>query len=233
MATTPRGANTARARVWQAGVRLFAARGFHGTGIRDLAVEAGLSSASLYHYMGSKEDLLVDIMMESLQRLLATGRELIDEASSPPEAIARLVQLHVVTHALLPEQTTVVDNEIRALSPTGREKVVDLRDQYEALRAGVIDDGHAQAIFTVEHPGIVRLGLLELCTGVAHWYTPEGPLSLAEVTQAHVRLASAMLGISTTGGTTPAQSVPPLEPVLSRAREVWRLEVPLPSPGTV
>ena len=41
-------------------VALFAAKGFHGTGIRELADAAGLSSATLYHYMGTKEDLLVE-----------------------------------------------------------------------------------------------------------------------------------------------------------------------------
>ena len=46
-------------RVRQAALELFAERGFHGTGIRQLAERAGVSSASLYHYLGTKEDLLV------------------------------------------------------------------------------------------------------------------------------------------------------------------------------
>ena len=41
-----------------AALTLFAERGYHGTGIRQLADAAGLSSASLYHYMGTKEELL-------------------------------------------------------------------------------------------------------------------------------------------------------------------------------
>jgi AcrR family transcriptional regulator len=214
--------------VREAAVRLFAARGFHGTGIRDLAIAAGLSSASLYHYMGTKEDLLVDIMVESLERLLGAGRQLVDDSASPSEALARLVQLHVVTHALLPDQTMVVDNEIRALSAERRDQVLSLRDRYESLWREVIAAGQSTGDFVIEHPAVVRLGLLELCTGVARWYSPEGPLSVAEVAQEHVRLAHAMLGVR--GGRGEIASAPSPEPVLALAREVWGLSVSAPSP---
>jgi len=75
--------NSARQRVRDAAVHLFAVKGFHGTGIRDLAEAAQLSSASLYHYMGTKEGLLVSIMVESLERLLETGRRLVVESATP------------------------------------------------------------------------------------------------------------------------------------------------------
>ena len=51
----------------------FARDGYAATGIRQLAEEAGLTSAALYHYMGSKEDLLVAIMRSTI--LSACGRK--------------------------------------------------------------------------------------------------------------------------------------------------------------
>jgi AcrR family transcriptional regulator len=41
-------------RVEAAALRLFATRGFEGTGIRLIAGEAKISLASLYNYMGTK-----------------------------------------------------------------------------------------------------------------------------------------------------------------------------------
>ena len=211
--------NSARQRVREAAVHLFAVKGFHGTGIRDLAEAAQLSSASLYHYMGTKEDLLVSIMVESLDRLLDAGRRLVVESGTPAEALARLVQLHVVTHAMLPEQTIVVDNEIRALSAAARPQVLQLRDQYEQLWRSVIEAGVAAGVFTVEHPTIARLGLLELCTGVARWFSPSGPLGISEVAQAHVAMAFAMLGAERKGG----PDLPSVEPVLQVVASGWEL----------
>ncbi len=45
-------------RVQRAAVTLFATKGFAATGIRELGAEAGINSATLYHYVGSKESLL-------------------------------------------------------------------------------------------------------------------------------------------------------------------------------
>lgn len=211
----------AKDRVRDAAVRLFATKGFHGTGIRDLAQAADLSSATLYHYMGTKEELLVRIMAESLQRLLDTGRELKESARSPRDKMARLVQLHVLTHALQQKETIVVDNELRALSAGARKTVLDLRDDYEALWRDTISEGSAQGTFQVQDPTIVRLGLLELCTGVARWYSPSGSLPLTDITQAHVRMAFAMLGVRPNRSRKDGDAVPPVEPVLQRVSEVW------------
>jgi AcrR family transcriptional regulator len=41
--------------------RLFAAQGFHGTGINELAQEVGLGKGALYYHIKSKEDLLFEI----------------------------------------------------------------------------------------------------------------------------------------------------------------------------
>ena len=87
-------------RVQAAALALFAARGYHGTGIRQLADAAGLSSASLYHYMGTKEELLVAIMRTSLTRLGVAGEEICaDPELSARERLVALVELYVRTHA--------------------------------------------------------------------------------------------------------------------------------------
>ncbi|ETK35286.1 TetR/AcrR family transcriptional regulator [Microbispora sp. ATCC PTA-5024] len=181
-------------RVRAAAVRLFAEKGFNGTGIRELADAAGLSSASLYHYMGTKQDLLTEIMETSLNRLVAAARMLAGRGDGPAATIAALVQMHVAAHALRQDETIVVDNELRALTPERRVAVLALRDAYEQVWREVIDDGCARGAFRVPDARVARLALLEMCTGVARWYSPGGPLSLAEVTAAHAAMALAMLG---------------------------------------
>ena len=55
-------------RIMEAALKLFAAKGFEATGIREIAEAVNLSSAALYHYIGTKDDLLFKIMSDSLQR---------------------------------------------------------------------------------------------------------------------------------------------------------------------
>ena len=180
-------------RIQVAALELFAERGFHGTGIRELAVRAGLSSATLYHYMGTKEDLLVRIMRESLERLLTAGQQ-IARAGPAPERMAGLVQIHVLTHATQRLQTQVVDGEMRALSPTRRREIVALRDEYETLWSRAIETGQEDGDFALQSPRLARLALLDLCSGVARWYQPQGPTTREELATRYAEMALGLLG---------------------------------------
>lgn len=204
---------SADARVRAAAVRLFAAKGFHGVGIRELAGAAGLSSASLYHYMGTKHDLLCEIMMTSLGRLIAAAERIVAVHHAPVPALAALVRMHVGAHALRPDETIVVDNELRALAPQRRAAVLELRDAYERIWRQVIADGCAAGAFVVADPGLARMALLEMCTGVARLYDPGGALSLAEIADRHAAMAVALLGCGTPA---PADSGE-----IAMVREIW------------
>ncbi len=192
---------SSRERVRAAAVKLFATKGFHGTGIRDLAQEAELSSASLYHYMGTKEDLLADIMRTALNRLLGAAREAIADSTDPVRRMRSLVAVHVLAHAVGPAETRVVDNEVDVLSPAARAPVVALRDDYERLWAAAIEDGVGAGVCHTAHPAVTRLALLEMCSGVARWYSPQGALTLEELAGHYAGLVLRALGCGATGDT--------------------------------
>lgn len=183
-----------RERVRRAAVKLFAAKGFHGTGIRDLAQESKLSTASLYHYMGSKEELLADIMRGCLRTLLDSATAQTTDVEDPAIRLSRLVKLHVRTHARLPRETRIVDHEIHVLAPATRRSVVALRDSYESLWADAVADGVASGVFTTAHPGVTRLALLEMCNGVARWYSPRGSMSLDDLASHYADVALRAVG---------------------------------------
>lgn len=183
-----------RERVRRAAVKLFATKGFHGTGIRELAQAAKLSSASLYHYMGTKEELLAEIMRTCLRDLIDAATETLDGVQDPRERVIRLATLHVRTHASQPNETRIVDNEIHVLSPGARRSVIALRDEYEHLWAAAITDGLAEGVFFTAEPAVTRIALLEMCNSVARWYSPRGQLSLDELGAHFAELALRGLG---------------------------------------
>lgn len=186
--------NATHARVRKAAVRLFATKGFHGTGIRELAQAAKLSSASLYHYMGTKEELLAEIMWDCLERLLSAAMLATTDVTDPQEKLGRLVALHVIAHAVQAKETAVVDNELRSLQPKIRRRVIAQRDAYERLWAETIEEGHAQGVFTADPDGVTRRALLEMCSGVARWYSPRGKLPLTALAERYAALALRALG---------------------------------------
>lgn len=169
-------------RVRAEAVRLFAGRGFAAVGIRELAQAAGITSATLYHYVGSKDDLLVGIMERGLTDLLAVERRAVAVHQEPPARLAALVHTHVVSHAVAAEACRVIDTEVRALHGEARERVVALRDEVDDLWRSVVEAGAADGWFRSPVPArlLVR-SLLDMATGVAAWYRPDGPMSPGEI----------------------------------------------------
>src|SRR4051812_50076698 len=77
-----------RDRLLRAAADVFAARGYDGTRVSDIAEAAGLSNGALYAYFGSKAELLVDALRAHGGRMLA---DLV--AAHPSRAIADLLLL--------------------------------------------------------------------------------------------------------------------------------------------
>ncbi len=184
-------------RVREAALRLFAAHGFEATGIRDIARDAGVSTAALYHYMSSKHDLLIDIMRDGLHRLTAGAQTVIKETGSPADRLSALVRWHVLYHGREQLMSLVSDNELRALSSSQLKSMIKLRDRYEVLWRDALAAGVESGDFVVRNPKLTRLALLHMCSGVVYWYSPAGELSLPAIAEELVELALGMVGYKT------------------------------------
>jgi AcrR family transcriptional regulator len=189
-----------RQRIQDAALELFAAKGFYGTGIRDIAERVGVTTAALYYYMGSKDELLVDIMVGSRKGLICAAQECLATADEPAAQLAALVRAHVVYHALDPLRSMVNDDELRVLTGEPRANLMGLRDQYERLWSYVLDAGLSAGAFSFASRKITRLALLEMCNGVDRWYSDKGPMGPGEVADIFADLALAMVEASGPAG---------------------------------
>jgi AcrR family transcriptional regulator len=178
-------------RIHLAALRLFSRQGYAGTGIRELADEAGLSPASLYNHIGSKEDLLVRIMREGNERLERTADAALVGIERPEVRLARLTQVHVFVHGSFRQECRVIDAEFSELGGPQRQVVLDQRDAYEALWASALAAGAESGVLSVPDARVTRLALLSMCTGVAHWFRPEGPNDVFDISLSHVDLVLA------------------------------------------
>jgi AcrR family transcriptional regulator len=212
---------TTRERIVGTALRLFAEKGFAAVGIREIASEVGLSSATLYHYMGSKDDLLQEIMTDRLGRLITVTRRALTGLGLPEDKLVTVVRVHVLVHALHPD--SVVDHQIRDLGPKARAAVIALRDEYEAIWQSLLAEGTAQpAVFRIGSLKLTRLALLEMCNGVARWYARSGEFAPGDIADYYAELALGMVaarrgGRATRLDATAGPSVSELLPMLNEA----------------
>lgn len=165
----------------RAATQLFRERGFHATSMQDLAEALGMHRGSLYHYIAAKDDLLWTIVSDALEQLEAHVRPELDGPGRGVDRVRRAIAAHLGFAADHSDELSLLQIELRSLSPERRRDLVERRDRYErhwraALAAGVADGSF--------RPIDVRLAgfmILSTCNWFTQWYRPDGPLSVEEL----------------------------------------------------
>src|SRR3954470_7084344 len=70
--------------------RVFAKSGYHGTGIAELCEANDLGKGALYHYIGSKEELLAAIHDRVMDEVLASSDRVGTAGGTPTDRLTRL-----------------------------------------------------------------------------------------------------------------------------------------------
>jgi AcrR family transcriptional regulator len=196
-------------RIKTAAVSLFAQYGYAGTSIRDIARDAGITTASMYHFFESKEALLVEIMREGQDTLNLQTKRMLDGVDRPEDRLSLLVSELAGSHGINRTVSRVTDGELRAFEP-GSPIYLELvanRDTYERWWGDAIEQGIADGTFRVRDARVVRLGLIAMCTGVSEWYRPDGPSPLSDICCALVDTALAAVSAERDGRRLTADDV--------------------------
>lgn len=182
-----------RDRILEAAVESFYHDGFGGAGLRDIANLASVNVASIYHYFPSKQDLLVAIIQQTDRETLELAEQAVASAAGPAQALVALSHHHVVFHASHWRETAISDRELGSVTINVRTRLVEVRDQYEALWDRVLRQGVDVGMFSAEDREVVRMAAITMCSTVATWFRPGGRLSVDEVARIYSRLVLRMV----------------------------------------
>ena len=186
--SNPLGARTLqerRALILEIAARLFEAKGYAGTSVDDIARELGVTKAAVYHYWGSKEELLEEIQDCALGLLREKLDRLDDEESPYATRLEATVAAYI--DAVL-ENKSFVSVLLRDFvsSERTREKRRAYRRQCREAIEAEIAAGNVRDF----DPEVLTLALVGLCSTIANWYEPEGRLSREEIKETYLGLVT-------------------------------------------
>lgn len=179
--------------VQRAALSLFAERGYRATTMADIGAALGIRGPSVYRHIRSKQDVLAAIMIQTMNLLLAGQNTAIEAGGDAAQRVRRMVETHVRFHALHREQAFVGNREIGNLEPANRDKVLELRRQYENGLRDVIAEGAKAGLFSVTSARLASYAILDMGMGVAAWFREGGPSSSDEIALAHADFALGLL----------------------------------------
>ena len=120
-----------RRQILDAAVRVFARQGFHSTRVADIADEAGVAYGLVYHYFGSKDEVLNELFSERWSLLLAASEET-RARRRPREKLAAIAGFIVDSYRHDPELMKVIIVEVtRAANWFGRTHLPEIRQAYD------------------------------------------------------------------------------------------------------
>ncbi|MGL6045871.1 MAG: TetR/AcrR family transcriptional regulator [Vogesella sp.] len=179
----PQEANSRRMELIRAAAKLFRDQGYERTTVRDLGNAVGLQSGSLFYHFRTKEEILVAVMALGIT---ATTEQLALTLAAANDTRSKLAALfHVHLHSLLGDNQAALEvmlYEWRSVSDSAKPGLIVLRDRYEALWQGVLDEAAAEGLIK-QDTHLLRRTLLGSLHWTVQWYRNDGELSVAQLAE--------------------------------------------------
>lgn len=170
--------------------RLFAAHGFDGASISEIAGEARVSKALLYHYYPSKSALLGDIIGAHLAFVADALAEADDPAASPEEHLFGLVRAMLSSCREADALHKVQINELDRLEPERRQALRALEREIVATMARAVKRLNP-ALLDKDEARLLKpatMSLFGVLNWTTLWFRDDGPISREDYARFATRL---------------------------------------------
>jgi AcrR family transcriptional regulator len=170
--------------VVEAAARLFRKNGYASTSLNDVAEELGTDRATIYYYIASKKELLLEVVRDSVESVAKGALGIKQSSDAPP------IKLHKLIVALMrsyeenyPHQFVYIQEGL-AVSKGDDAHLFQMGQQYERSLVAIIAEGLEDGSF---RPGgdakVIAYGILGALNWTHRWMNPRGRLSPEEVAE--------------------------------------------------
>jgi len=160
---------------------VFARRGYHATGLTELCVANGLGKGALYHYIGSKEELLAAIHDRVMDEVMQGADRVAEADGSASEQLAMLGDEILDVIHRYPDHVWVFLHEFPALTGERAEQFRVRRREYERRVESVLQAGIDAGEFRPVDARLTALAWLGMHNYTYLWLKPGGRLTARDV----------------------------------------------------
>lgn len=161
---------------------LFYREGFARSSIRDIGREAGISSANLYHYFKTKDDLLYEIIKTIGDHLLIILDQTKQEFDDPEQRLRKMIFRQI---CLLKEKREEVKIYIEEQYQLPKRLKTIIYKQHRKIYETYLEElrrlGEAGRLQVNSHLPTITFSLFAMMNWVYRWFNNEGSISIEEV----------------------------------------------------
>ena len=136
--------------ILDAAVKTFSRAGYHRTRVSDIAGEAGVADGTVYIYFNNKEDILISVFQDLMNRFVEELKSELTHCRDANEKLEAIIGYHLRTLGSKPEQARVTQIELRQIDQKINEGISKPLLSYFQLIEEVIEEGKKQALYRQE-----------------------------------------------------------------------------------
>ncbi len=182
----------------RAAATVFRDRGFRGATLNEIADIVGVHKATLYHYIDSKEQLLLETLEDGLEPSFNKLKELaLDGNTSPRDRLYKALHATTLQACLEKESVAVYTQRLEddISDSERRDTYVRNRREYEDLVRQFVRDC-LEELHLEDDPKLGTLAVLGMANWAAQWFDPAGQRSADEIAHVFARLGVRAVGYS-------------------------------------
>jgi len=173
--------NNKRQLILEEAAKLFKAKGFGGTSMRDLGAQVGMEAASMYNHINSKDEILEIICFHVSDTYVSQLAQIEQMATSYVEKIKALIHLHISLMIEDGAAVSVANNDWKYLTNGKLEAFKEARKSYEKGFAALIDQGIAAGELQPVNTSVALFTILSAVRWVELWYRPGRGITAEEL----------------------------------------------------
>ncbi len=189
-----------RVEIVAAAAAVFARLGYARTTLADVAAELGMDRASLYHYVGSKQELFQDVVGGTVEHNAARAEAIAAGPGSPADKLRSVVTEMMTSYAeSYPFLYVYLQEDLRAVSADRSDWAKHMRGvnkRYENAVVGIVRAGMADGSFATRgEPYVVAAGVIGMVSWSNRWFDPTtSTLGAGEIARTYADML--VLGLS-------------------------------------
>jgi len=150
----------ARARILAAAAEVFASVGFGGARIDDIAERAGINKAMLYYHVGDKERLYATVLINTVERGLASLTEATQKAKTPSDKLRCILEAFGELGASNPHLIPIMLREVASGGATlPDEMLIRMAGVFRTVQE-VLLQGVKEGVFRPTDPLLTHVSLV-------------------------------------------------------------------------
>jgi AcrR family transcriptional regulator len=164
--------------ILETAARLICAKGYAATGIQEIAEACDLTKAGLYHYVQSKENLLLEIMSYGMDLF---EEQVLSQVLSIEDPVERLKACMAKNIGLVTrgwsKEVTIILHEHATLNGAAAEKINARKKRYVRFLEDSFREATEKGLIRSVDPTIAAFSFLGMVLWIYKWFRPDGQLT--------------------------------------------------------